>query len=92
MDNNQDKNIKGGIKGIFFEVNGNMQQDGVIQTDKDATVGIKVGGDYTSNKGKIIQGEKFQQSWHTTWWGISIITVLCGLVIALFVFILGWNK
>ena len=83
---------QGGIKGVFFEVGGNMQQDGVIQTDKDAVVGVNVRGNYMSNKGKIIQGKNLLRGWHTTWWGVSIITVLCGLVIALLVFIFGWNK
>lgn len=83
---------QGGIKGITFEVGGDMLQDGIIKTDKDATVGVKVRGNYTSNKGKIIQGENLSQGWHTTWWGISIITVACGLITALFVFIFGLNK
>lgn len=83
----------GNIKGIFFEVGGDMLQDGVIKTDKDAVVGVNVRGDYTSNKGKIIQGEDSKNSgWHTTWWGVSIITIGCGIVIALLVFIFGWNK
>lgn len=41
--------------GIFFEVGGDMRNDGVIQTDKDAVVGVKVRGNYTSKKGKILQ-------------------------------------
>ena len=83
---------RGGIKGIFFEVGGNMQQDGVIKTDKDAVVGVNVRGNYTSNKGKIIQGEDVKKGWHTTWWGISIVTITCGLVIAILVYVFGWNK
>ncbi len=83
----------GNIKGVFFEVDGDMLQDGVIKTDKNAVVGVNVRGDYTSNKGKIIQGEDLPNlGWHTTWWGISIVTLGCGLVVAFLVFMFGWNK
>lgn len=83
---------KGGIKGVFFEVGGNMLQDGVIKTDKDAVVGVNVRGNYTSNKGRIIQGEDIEYKWHTTWWGISLLTITTGIVLAGCVYFLGWNK
>ena len=37
-----------------------MRNDGVIQTEKDAVVGVKVRGNYTSKKGKfsMVLGEK----------------------------------
>jgi hypothetical protein len=82
----------GGIKGIFFEVGGNMQHDGMIQTDKDAVVDVKVRGNYTSNKGKIIQGEAVLNGWHTTWWGVAILTVVCGFLVASLVYIFDLNK
>ncbi|MDD5050802.1 MAG: hypothetical protein PHV93_03630 [Candidatus Pacebacteria bacterium] len=43
--------------GIFFEVGGNMINDGAIHTAEGATVDVSVAGDYTSNKGKIYQGK-----------------------------------
>ena len=82
----------GGIKGIFFEVAGNMQNDGVLQTDKDAIVGIKVKGNYSSKKGKIIQGNSNVFGWHTTWWGMLTLAIISGLVIAGLVYFFGWNK
>lgn len=81
-----------GIKGIFFEVGGNMQQDGVIKTSKDAVVAINVRGDYKSEKGKVIQGEFTQNAWHTTWWGFSVLTVGAGIIVGGFIYIFGWEK
>lgn len=49
---------KNGKGGIFFEVGGDMKNDGVIHTGEGATVDIAVAGNYTSNKGKIIQGDR----------------------------------
>lgn len=82
----------GGIKGIFFEVAGNMQNDGVLQTNEDAIVDIKVKGNYSSKKGKIMQGNSSTSGWHTTWWGISALAIISGLVIARLVYFFGWNK
>lgn len=83
---------QGGIKGIFFEIGGNMQQDGVIKTDKNTVVGVNVRGDYTSTKGKIIQGAQTLGDWHTTWWGILALTFIAGIAIAAVIYFFGWNK
>ena len=83
---------QGGIKGVFFEVGGDMLQDGIIKTDKDATVDIKVRGGYTSNKGKILQGDDVSQGWHMTWWGIAMTTVICSVIATGIAYYLGWNQ
>lgn len=82
----------GVIKGVFFEVGGNMQQDGVIKTDKDAIVDMRVRGSYSSKKGKIIQGEELRAGWHTTWWGVSVLGIIVGVIVAWLIYIIGWNK
>lgn len=77
--------------GVIFEVGGNMQMDGVIQTDKDAIVVAKVKGNYTSNKGKIIQGDLTSKEWYERPSGILMLTIASGLVIAFLIFKFGWN-
>lgn len=78
--------------GIFFEVGGDMKNDGVIQTNENATVNIAVAGNYSSQKGKIIQDKKEKgKTWYEKPPGIIIITVISGLIIAAIVFLLGLN-
>lgn len=55
---------RGGRGGISFEVGGDMINDGTIQTDTNALVDINVAGNYTSKKGKIIQGNnELRRAW-----------------------------
>ena len=42
-------------------------------------------------RGKILQGEEKQKGWHTTWWGILILMIIGGVVIAGVVYFVGWN-
>ncbi|MEI8337909.1 MAG: hypothetical protein WCF92_02035 [bacterium] len=84
---------KNGHGGISFEVEGNMINDGVIKTDSGAKVDIAVLGNYSSKKGKIIQGEdtlKNKSAWYLNWWMKYIfyplfVSLLAGFVIALWV-------
>ncbi len=69
------------IKGVFIEAGGNVKQDGVIRTDKDAIVGIKTNGNYESNKGEIIQVGEKSKKWHQQWWGKIIIGVIIGVIV-----------
>lgn len=82
---------KGG--GIFFEVGGNMKNDGVIQTSENATVNIAVAGDYASQKGKIIQSRKTnnKKAWYEKPIGIVILMIIGGLIITGIAYWLGWN-
>jgi len=82
----------GVIKGVFFEVGGNMQQDGLIKTDKDAIIDVKVQGNYSSKKGRIIQGEELEMKWYTKWWGVLVLTIIASILAGWVIYILGWNK
>jgi len=72
------KDSNEGSHGIIFEVGGDMKMDGIIQADKGSTIVAEVKGNYTSNKGKIIQGGTEPKEWHQKPFGQIII----GLIIA----------
>ncbi|MDP3988057.1 MAG: hypothetical protein Q8P80_02840 [Candidatus Levybacteria bacterium] len=75
------------IKGVIIEAAGDIKQDGIIHTDKDAFIGIRTLGKYESNIGQIIQGElKTERWWEKTWAQLIMllgaIAGIIGLVIA----------
>ena len=95
--NNRNSEEKSGpIKGLFLRVGGNMKNDGTILTGADATIDIAVGGDYSSKKGKIIQGHDRPgiKKWHERFlWKfvISILIVIVGgLIVGGILYFLGW--
>ena len=55
-----------------------MRNDGVIQTEKDAVVGVKVRGNYTSKKGKILHGTEAKS--HRPEIVIAVIALLIAFV------------
>ena len=77
------------IKGVIIEAVGDVKQDGIIRTDKDAFIGIRTMGKYESNTGQIIQGEqKIRKWWEKTW--IQIIFLLgaiAGIIGLIFLFL-----
>ncbi|MDE1875167.1 MAG: hypothetical protein KGI79_02450 [Patescibacteria group bacterium] len=76
---NATKNVQ--KSGVFFEVGGNMINDGIIQTDKNSKVDIAVAGDYTSNKGQIIQGKNVNKWWEKSWFQIvSLVAAVLGII------------
>jgi hypothetical protein len=78
------QNKKGGV---FFEVGGDMINDGIIHTGEGATVDVAVAGDYTSKKGKIIQGNNLKRWWETSWFqGIALVAAILGIIGFFFLF------
>jgi len=78
---------KNGRGGIFFEVGGDMINDGTIHTDPCAHVDVAVAGNYTSNKGKIIQGNlKNRKSWFSM--DNPIIWIVATLLVAVLSYII----
>ena len=82
---------KNGRNGIFFEVGGNMKNNGVIQTAKESTVDIAVAGDYSSDNSKIIQNDYAPKKWYEKPLGIVGLMVVGGVIVGLFLFLFGWN-
>jgi|GEM_PF-3372261 hypothetical protein len=78
---------KNGRGGISFEVGGDMINDGFIQTDAGAKVDIAVAGNYTSRKGKIIQGNKDNST--KQWWRRPEI-ILPGLALIVAIISIPW--
>ena len=76
------------IKGVIIEAAGDVKQDGIIRTDKDAFVGIRTLGKYESNAGQIIQGEqKTGKWWEKTWFQIiMLLGAIAGIVSLYFLF------
>lgn len=79
--------------GVFFEVGGDMTNHGVIQTATDAVIGVAVAGNYSSNDNtKIIQNDNKSQKreWYEKPFGIILLTVLAGLIVAFVAFKMQW--
>ncbi len=76
------------IKGVIIEAAGDVKQDGIIHTDKDAFVGIRTLGKYESSTGQIIQGEqKTEKWWEKTWFQIvMLLGAISGIVGLYFLF------
>lgn len=78
-----DKNIKG----IIFEVGGNMKlDDSEILADKDAVVGIMVRGNYESKNSKVVQSKS---SNHTKgpkidWQKWGVVVAIFGIIISIY--------
>lgn len=77
------------IKGIFFEVGGDMKvDDGEILTDRNATVGINVRGNFESKNSKVTQGKLRKTSPKPDWgkWQVVIGIIAIFVTIALAVY------
>ena len=73
------------IKGVIIEAAGDIKQDGIIHTDKDAFVGIKTLGKYESNIGQIIQGkQKIKKWWENTFVQIIVLLGAIAGIVGLF--------
>jgi hypothetical protein len=52
------RTAENGKGGIFIEAGGNVRIDSTLRVDEGATVGIAAGKDFTSKRGKILQGKE----------------------------------
>lgn len=72
-------------KGIRLEVGGSIKNDGLILTDRDASVNIKVAKNY-SGKGSIIQTDSGKKRWFSmdnpiVWVMASIVLIILVAVV-----------
>jgi outer membrane protein W len=80
------------IKGLFFEVGGNMKvEDSEISVNKDAVLGVQVKGDFSSKNSYLSQGkeENLKAKLNNPWLvqiGGGLVVGLVLLVISFYIF------